>query len=98
MAVQVNQISSSTNIESKYPDLLAQIIDQHENGISRDELYEIFNIDTEDEEEDLHFQNHLAYLEYEGYIYTWDQGQTYAYERDPDWRLYRWHLKNHPNN
>ena len=98
MAVQVNQISSSTNIESKYPDLVAQIIDQYEDGISRDELYEVFNIDTENEEEELNFLNWLSELEDDGYIYTSDQGQTYKYERDPDQRLIVWYHRNVANN
>ena len=84
MAVQVNQISSS--IETKYPHLIAQVIDQYENGVSLDKLYDIFEIDTEDEEQDQDFCLALLWLEDDGYIYK-SHGNVYKYERDPKKRI-----------
>ena len=79
MAVQVNEISSST--ETKYPHLIAQIIDQYENGVSLEHLYDIFEIDIEDEEQDKDFCLALIWLENEGHIYQSRSG-VYKYERD----------------
>ena len=84
MAVQVNQISSS--IETKYPHLIAQIIDQYESGVSVDEMIDILEINTEDEDDWHGFCSGLIWLEDEGYIYK-SHGNVYKYERDPKKRI-----------